>query len=141
MTETVKLSDDRYIELGTRFLATLDAMGDVFSLMTDDVQFEFPKWGIARGKAEAGQFFQALGGYVAALRHPPETFQYYVGDRRVVIEGRSVGRLHNGKSWEAGHFVVVYGFAGELINRVAIYLDPDYADETQDRYPWTRPAA
>lgn len=138
---TEHLTDTRYKELGANFLATLDAMGDVFSLMTDDVRFEFPKWGVAKGKQEAGQFFQALGGYLAALRHPPETFTYYVGERRVAIEGRSVGKLQNGKSWEAGPFVVVYEFEGELINRVAIYLDPDYADETQSRYPWTRPAA
>lgn len=138
---TDKLSDARYKELGTQFLATLDAMGNVFSLMTPDVKFEFPKWGTAHGAAEAGQFFQALGSYVAELRHPPETFRYYVGDRSVAIEGRSVGRLHNGKTWTAGRFTVVYDFEGELIGRVAIYLDPDYADETQDRYPWTRPAA
>lgn len=138
---TEKLSDDRYKELSTNFLATLDTMGNVFALMTEDVEFQFPKYGTARGTAEVGAFFHALGSYVAALRHPPETFTYYVGDRSVAIEGRSVGRLHNGKSWDAAHFTVIYGFDGELINRVAIYLDPDYADETQDRYPWKRPEA
>ena len=136
---TEKLSNARYVELGTNFLATLDAMGDVFALMTENVQFEFPKWGTARGVAEVGAFFHALGAYVAAVRHPPETFRYYVGDKSVAIEGRSVGRLHNGGSWEAGRFTVIYDFEGELIKRVAIYLDPDYADETQDRYPWTKP--
>lgn len=139
MTDT--LTDARYKELGTNFLATLDAMGNVFALMTEDVVFEFPKWGIARGQAEAGAFFQALGSYVAAIRHPPETFRYFVGDGSVAIEGRSVGRLHNGQSWESGHFVVVYEFRGELISRVAIYLDPDYVDATRDHYPWQRPAA
>lgn len=137
---TDRLSNARYIELGTEFLATLDAMGNVFALMTENVQFEFPKWGTARGSAEVGAFFQALGNYVAAVRHPPETFRYYVGDKSVAIEGRSVGRLHNGNSWEAGRFTVIYDFEGELISRIAIYLDPDYADETQARYPWTRPA-
>ena len=78
--------------------------------------------------------------FIPAIRHPPETFRYFVGDRSVAIEGRSVGRLQNGKSWESGHFVVVYEFRSELICRVAIYLDPDYADETQNRYPWKRPA-
>lgn len=138
---TEKLSDARYIELGTNFLATLDAMGNVFALMTENVEFQFPKWGVARGTAEVGAFFQALGSYVAALRHPSETFTYYVGDRSVAIEGRSVGRLQNGKSWESANFTVIYKFEGELISRVAIYLDPDYVDATQDYYPWTRPAA
>ena len=132
----MSLSNDRLIELGTNFLATLDAMGDVFALMTDDVVFEFPKYGAARGKAEAGAFFQALGSYVAAVRHPAETFSYAVGQDRVVIEGRSIGRLQNGKEWQSGHFVVVYDFRGELISRVAIYLDPDYVDDTQAHYPW-----
>lgn len=138
---TEKLSDARYAELGIYFLATLDDMGDVFALMTDDVAFEFPKWGTARGKVEAGQFFQALGSYVAAMRHPPETFKIHSGDRSVAIEGRSVGRLQDGKSWESGRFVVIYDFAGELISRVAIYLDPDYVDATKDHYPWHRSAS
>ena len=138
---TDKLSDARYIELATQFLATLDSMGNVFALMTETVAFDFPKWGTARGTAEVGAFFQALGSYVAAVRHPPETFRFLVGDRRVAVEGRSAGRLQNGKTWESARFVVVYDFEGELISRVAIYLDPDYADETQGHYPWVRPAA
>ena len=132
------LSNDRLTELGVRFLATLDAMGDVFSLMTDDVVFEFPKYGTSRGKAEVGTFFQALGSYVAAVRHPAETFRFATAENRLVIEGRSVGRLQNGRGWEAGRFAVIYDFQGDLISRVAIYLDPDYVDATQGHYPWAR---
>lgn len=132
------LTNDRLIELGVRFLATLDAMGDVFALMTEDVVFEFPKYGTSRGRVEVGTFFHALGSYVAAVRHPPETFHFAVGENRVVIEGRSIGRLQNGKEWQSGKFAVIYDFEGELISRVAIYLDPDYVDATQSHYPWSR---
>ena len=41
----------------------------------------------------------------------------------------------------ASHFTVIYGFDGDLINRVAIHLDPDDVDGTRDRHPWQRAAA
>lgn len=128
------------IELARTFLTTLDAQGDFFSLITDDVELTFPKWGTARGKANLGPFFQALGSYVAAIRHRPETFQFLVGERdgqaRVCIEGLSEGRLHNGKAWAAGRFSVIYDFRGRLVSRIGIYIDPDYVDDTADHYPW-----
>lgn len=128
------------IELARTFLTTLDAQGDFFSLITDDVELTFPKWGTVQGKANLGSFFQALGSYVAAIHHRPETFQFLVGERdgeaRVCIEGLSEGRLHNGKAWTAGRFSVIYDFRERLVSRIGIYIDPDYVDDTAGHYPW-----
>lgn len=130
------------IELARHFLVTMDAHGDWFSLMADDVELTFPKWGTVCGKTNLGPFFEALGSYVAAIRHRPETFQFLVGERdgeaRVCIEGLSEGRLHNGKDWAAGRFSVIYDFRGRLVSRISIYIDPDYVDDTVSHYPWSR---
>ena len=130
------------IELARAFLTTMDAHGDFFSLMTDDVSLTFPKWGTAHGKANLGPFFQALGSYVAAIRHRPETFQFLVGERddqmRVCIEGLSEGRLQDGSAWTAARFCVIYDFRGRLVSGIHIYIDPDYVDGTSQHYPWKR---
>lgn len=133
---------EEVIALARDFLITMDAQGDFFSLMTDDVELTFPKWGTAHGKSNLGPFFQALGSYVAAIRHRPETFQFLVGERdgeaRVCIEGLSEGKLHNGKAWSAGRFNVIYDFRERLISGIGIYIDPDYVDDTASHYPWQR---
>jgi hypothetical protein len=37
---------------------------------------------------------------------------------------------------QGGHFCNVFEFRGDLISRVHIYLDPDYASEDQPRFLW-----
>jgi hypothetical protein len=37
---------------------------------------------------------------------------------------------------QGGHFCNVFEFRGDLISRVHIYLDPDYAGEDQPRFLW-----
>lgn len=134
------ISHKEAIELARSFLITMDAHQDFLSLMTDDVQLTFPKWGTLQGKVNLGPFFEALGSYVAAIKHLPETFQFLVGESngniRVCIEGLSKGQLKSGESWEAARFCVIYEFRGRLVSRIGIYIDPDYVDATHDYYPW-----
>jgi len=138
---TATPSPAQAIELARDFLTCMDAHGDFLPLMTDDVELTFPKWGTVQGKAHLGPFFQALGSYVAAIRHRPETFQFLVGERdghrRVCIEGLSDGALHDGTSWTAARFSVIYDFRGPLVSRIGIYIDPDYVDATAAHYPWS----
>lgn len=86
-------SREEAIELARTLLTTLDALGDFLSLITDDEEVIFPRWGTAKGKANLGPFFQALGCYVAAIRHRTETFLFLSGEHddqaRVFIEGLS----------------------------------------------------
>lgn len=130
------------IELARTLLTPLDAHGDFLSLITDDVELTFPKWGSSQGKANLGRFFLALGSYVAAIRHRPDTLQFLAGERdgqtRVCIEGLSEGRLHKCKAWTAGRFSAIYDFRGRLVSRIGIYIDLDYVDDTTDHYPWFR---
>lgn len=129
--------------LAREFLKTLDAQGDLLRLLADDVEMSFPKWGVARGKAEVVRFFQDIGSYLRAIRHDPDSFDVLSDGDRVHIEGLSSGQLVDGKAWQpdgqcAGRFCTSFRIRGGLINRFSVYVDPDYTDQTAGFYPWLR---
>ena len=129
--------------LAREMLKTMDAQGDVFSLMTDDIELVYPKWGRARGKAELGRFFQDMGGYVQSIVHDPSSFKCLSDDDRVVIEGESSGCLVNGRTWQSdgvtrGRFCTTFRLRDGLICSIHVYIDPDYTDQATAVYPWRR---
>ncbi len=134
------MSNDQ-VALARNFLKTMDEQGDVFSLLTDDVELAFPKWGIARGKEELISLYQDLGRYIASTSHDPETFTCISGDGVVCIEGLSSGRMADGRTFAPngqcrGRFCSTFRFHDGLISSIQIYIDPDYCDATVDYYPW-----
>ncbi|MDH7786285.1 ketosteroid isomerase-like protein [Ochrobactrum sp. 19YEA23] len=129
---------DDYVWLAQQFLDVSDARDDVLALLTDDIQFSFPKWGTVRGKARLLQFFQDMSQHVAAMSHPAEHRRFIVDGPLVCVEGLTQGQMQNGKTWNAGRFSTVYEFDGDLIKRIDIYTDPDMTDETRENYPWLR---
>jgi ketosteroid isomerase-like protein len=127
--------------LARDFLKTMDAQGDVFALLTDDVEVLYPKWGMARGKADLGRLYQELAPYIRSTQHHPETFTCLSDKDCVFIEGQSSGQLVDGHSWKpdgacAGRFCTTFRIRDGLISRVLIYIDPDYCDQTAGFYPW-----
>jgi hypothetical protein len=60
----------------------------------------------------------------------------------VVCEGTSHGEHRDGPwragvpEWAAGRWCDVFEIRDFLIQRVFIYLDPDYAGKDTERYPW-----
>ncbi|KAB2700489.1 nuclear transport factor 2 family protein [Ochrobactrum sp. Kaboul] len=129
---------DDYIRLAQQFLDVSDAHGDALALLTDDVQFSFPKWGTVHGKAQLLQFFQDMSQHVAAMSHPAEHRRFIVDGPLVCVEGLTRGQMQNGKTWNMGRFCTVYEFDGDLIKRIDVYTDPDMTDETRANYPWLR---
>jgi ketosteroid isomerase-like protein len=68
-------------------------------------------------------------------------FNYVVQDDRVVVEGFTHGTLADGTTWQAtetlgGRFCNVFEIRGGKIQRLHVYLDPDYGDADTARYPW-----
>jgi hypothetical protein len=129
--------------LAREMLKTMDAQGDAFALMTDDIEFVYPKWGAARGKAELGKFFQDMGGYVRSISHDQSSFRCTSEGDTVLIEGRSAGTLVDGRSWSAagatgGRFCTSFRIRDGLISGIQVYIDPDYADQTTTVYPWRK---
>lgn len=137
--------DERRIALAKQFLRTVDQQGDLSSLVTDDIQMTFPKWGTCMGTKDFPRYFADLGGYIRKIAHHPESFLCLAGDDHVAIEGFSSGELQDGSRWPdkgtSGRFCTVFGFRGDRISHVRIHLDPDYCDATADHYAWRRQRA
>jgi ketosteroid isomerase-like protein len=135
-------SDRRQIELSQEYFRRVDAgRTDLLDLMTDDVGFYFPKFGIGRGKAAFGEFAAGVGQVFERVEHDYRTYSFICSGNTLVVEGTTRGQMKNGKSWAAGQtpggrFCNVFQFRGDLISRVYIYLDPDYVSEDAPRFLW-----
>ena len=66
----------------------------------------------------------------------------FSGGDTIVAEGTSYGEHQDGAwraglpDWGAGRWCDVFEIRDFLIQRVFIYLDPDYAGKDTERYPW-----
>jgi len=117
--------------------------GSIFDLFADDSQVYFPKWGLANGKEQVIQMFTDVGSTIRMIRHNYADFNWiFGGSDTFVCEGTSYGEHMNGPwragvpEWGAGRFCDVFEVRDWLIQRVFIYLDPDYAGQDTARYPW-----
>jgi hypothetical protein len=107
-------------------------------LLADDIQFFFPKAGLIKGKKDIGKFLGLFGSHLKQIKHDIAAFNYIVQGNFVVVEGSEKGHLANGKHWpdgliSQGLFCNVFEFKGELIKRLHVYVDPDFASEDTDR--------
>ena len=144
-TET--MTDEQRKSVALEYLKAFDNAGvtstgdSILDLFADDAQVYFPKWGIANGKEQIGQLFGDLGGTLKSIRHDYATFNWvFSGSDVVVAEGTSYGEHRDGP-WRAGvthagRWCDVFEVRDFLIQRVFIYLDPDYAGKDTERYPW-----
>lgn len=115
----------------------------VLDFFAEDAHFFFPKWGLAKGKAEISRLFGDLGPTVKAISHHFESFNWFQdGSDVIVAEGTTHGEHRDGPwrvgvpEWAAGRFCGVFEIRDGLIQRCFIYLDPDYAGQDTARYPW-----
>jgi hypothetical protein len=119
--------------------------GSILDLFADDAQVYFPKWGLAKGKAEIGRCFSDVGSTLQSIAHHYSEFNWVFSDGDVVVcEGTSHGEHRDGPwqagepEWGAGRWCDVFEIRAFKIQRVFIYLDPDYAGRDVERYPWLR---
>ena len=143
---TISTSEQRRIDLTKQYFRKGDA-GDqtVLDMFSDNVTLYFPKFGTRSGKAEIVNFIQGLLGNLQSLRHDVDTYRYIAAGNTVVVEGTESGVMKDGASWPVrgrteGRFCNVFEFEGELISRVHIYVDPDFAGLDRDRFYWHDPA-
>ncbi|MEN7551239.1 nuclear transport factor 2 family protein [Rapidithrix thailandica] len=109
-----------------------------YDLFTEDVQFFFPKFGLACGKNAIKRFGKNIGRFLKSIQHDIENFHYIISGDSVVVEGKENGVTHDDKAWPDGNisqglFCSVFEFEGDLIKRMHIYVDPDFTSEDQDR--------
>jgi len=119
--------------------------GSILDLFDDLAQVYFPKWGLANGKMEVGKLFTEVGSTLKAIRHDYADFNWiFGGGDMLVCEGTSYGVHRDGPwragvpSWGAGRWCDVFEIRDWKIQRVFIYLDPDYAGKDTARYPWLK---
>lgn len=125
------------------YLKRLDDGVDFLDLFADGAQVYFPKWGIATGATKIKQLFSDVGSILGAIRHDYAYFNYVYGGDTVAVEGTSSGRTAHGVRWRAGithagRWCDVFEIRDFRIQRLFIYLDPDYGDADTERYPWLR---
>lgn len=119
--------------------------GSILELFAEDAQVYFPKWGVAKGRAEIGRMFGDVGGTLKGILHDYDTFNYVMtGTDTFVVEGTSSGEHRDGP-WRAGspehgagRWCDVFEVRNGKIQRCFIYLDPDYAGKDTERYPWLK---
>jgi hypothetical protein len=135
------MTDEQRKSIALEYLKRIDRGENFFDLFTDDAQVYLPKWGLANGRAEFEQLFRDLGSILSAITHDYAYFNYIIQGDYVVVEGTSYGKTAGGVEWRAGvthagRWCDVFEIRDFKIQRVFIYLDPDYAGADTARYPW-----
>jgi hypothetical protein len=127
------------ITIAKSYFEKVDAGDPSFlELVTDDIQFFFPKWGVSKGKDALQKCGEHFRDHLKSISHNIDSFNYVVQGDFVVVEGSEQGELANGKHWpdkiiSQGLFCNVFQFEGDQISRLHIYVDPDFASEDTAR--------
>jgi ketosteroid isomerase-like protein len=137
------MTEEQRKSVALEYLKRLDRGENIFDLFAEDAQVFFPKWGIANGKAEIERLFSDLGTLLKGIRHDYAYFNYIIQGDQVVVEGTSSGMTADNIEWRAGvthagRWCDVFEIRDFQIQRLFIYLDPDYAGADTARYPWLR---
>ena len=128
-----------------RYFERSDAGQFPSDLFTEDFQFYVPKFGVGRGVREF--MAMAANAGVKQIRHPPDKLLLIEDGDNVAVEGTTEGTTANGVEWRggsspAGRFATIFTFnrAG-LIERMYIYVDPDFDSGHAAGFRWNRGAA
>ena len=140
-TAPTLMTDEQRKAVALEYLKRLDRGEDFFDLFADDAQLYFPKCPLANGIKEIKETFGNVAGIISTIRHDYAYFNYLHSGDTVVVEGTSSGRTADGAEWRAGvthagRWCDVFEIRDHKIQRLFVYLDPDYADADTARYPW-----
>lgn len=136
------MTDDERKSIVLKYFKLADKGNPAFlDLFAEDGQLYFPKWGIANGMEEIQKLGFDVGTMLKSVTHDYAYFNYIIQGDMVVVEGTSSGVTAGGTKWRAGvshagRFCNVFEVRDFKIQRLFIYLDPDYADDDIARYPW-----
>ena len=135
------MTDEQRKSIAFELMLRIDRGEDVLDLFDANARVHFPKWGVANGKEQIQQLFSDIGKIIGSITHHHAHFNVVVKDDLVVIEGASNGTTTDGVEWRAGvtHaglWCDVLEIRDFKIQRLYIYLDPDYSGADTARYPW-----
>ena len=143
------MTDEQRKSVALEYFKAMDNGGitsaghSMFELFDEQAQAYFPKWGLASGRVEIERMYGEIGATLKSITHHYASFNWvFSGGDVVVCEGTSHGE-HRAGGWRAGvpecgagRFCDVFEIREFRIQRVFIYLDPDYASQDTARYPW-----
>ena len=127
------------IEIVKQFYSKLDqADATLLELFTEDTEVFFPKFGTAKGKSSLGELGKCFALEIDKIQHMQDKFRFISDGDTLVVEGQMRGVMQSGERWptaEAGshHFCAVFEFNQLLIQRLSIFLDPDFNLEDKKR--------
>jgi ketosteroid isomerase-like protein len=136
------MTDDQRKAVALEYLLRIDrGSGDFLEMFDTNAQCYLPKWGVARGVKEIEQMFNDLGKLMQSIEHHNFHFNYIIQGDMVVLEGTTAGVTASGKNWRAGvghagYWCDVFEIRNFKIQRLSIYIDPDYEGADTARYPW-----
>jgi SnoaL-like domain len=128
-----------------RYFEKTDAGQFPADLFTEDFEFYVPKFGVGRGVKD----FEAMasGASVKQFKHAIGEMLIVEDGSNVAVEGTTEGVTGTGVEWRGGstpggRFASMFRFnAAGLIERMYIYLDPDFAGDHAAGFRWNRGAA
>ncbi len=134
----------RMIESTKTYFREVDSGRLPDELFTADFEFFFPKFGVGRGLDEFHELAAGLRAARYKATHHRDRLKYIAFGQQLIVEGTTFGSDSHGGTWNGGEtpggrFRSVFDFDEHgLIERMYIYLDPDYMSLHKDRFHWRR---
>lgn len=121
------MTDKERKDIASTYLRNLDSGKDFFYLFSEDAEVYFPNWGLAKGAKQYKKLFSDLGALVDDFKHHHHAINWICEGDFVVAEGSSEGKLKTGETWSDSKWCDVFEIRGGKIERLYIYLDPEYS--------------
>jgi len=128
-----------------RYYEQTDAGQFPANLFTEDFEFYVPKFGVGRGIKEFEEM--ASGASVKQFKHAIGEMLMIEDGSNIAVEGTTEGVTGTGVEWRGGstpggRFASLFRFnTNGLIERMYIYLDPDFAGDHAAGFRWSRGTA
>lgn len=124
------------------YYSLIDSGASPAHLFDKDFQFYFPKYGVGRGLVEFAELADGARSMVDRMFHRIDDMLILADGNHVVVEGTTEGSDKGGKEWRGGQtpggrFCSIFSFNSVgLIDRMHVYLDPDYTGQHLDGFKW-----
>ncbi len=130
-------------QIALEYMKGIDRPSEIMHLFADDAEVCFPKWGIASGRDQILKLWADIGSIIGALKHDYAHFNFYSEGDVLIVEGSSFGQTKDGVRFRsglthAGLFTDIFEIRNFKIQRLYIYLDPDYWGANTAPYPWLK---
>ncbi|SOE98798.1 Ketosteroid isomerase-related protein [Burkholderia sp. OK233] len=141
LNECRTMTKDQRKQIALEYMKGIDRPSEIMHLFADDAEVCFPKWGIASGREQILRLWSDIGTIIGSLKHDYAHFNFYSEGDVLVVEGTSFGETKDGVRFRAGmnhagQFTDVFEIRDFKIQRLYIYLDPDYWGANTAPYPW-----